>query len=377
MRFPTSLVMLAASAAALAIWQSTTIVHGAPASTAWNRAAAARYLDSREVWWQQWPAAKRDHGTICISCHTVVPYALARPLLSQDLAEGTAAPEKVLLDNIEQRVSHWSDMVPFYSDAEQGAGKTAQSHSTEAVLNAVILASYDKRAGQLRPVTRTALDAAWALQLETGENAGGWLWQDFHLAPWESSDSAYQGAAMLMLEAGTAPAIFATTPADRCHLQLLAKYLRAHYAAQPALNQLYVLWAAADAAGLLNASERGELLRKIEALQQTDGGWRLSSLEVRERADKTPQASVSDGYATALVALALEASGGPAQKASLGRGLAWLEQHQSADGTWYSSSINKERNPATNVGRFMSDAATGYAVLALERSSQVGVRSSR
>ena len=245
MNFPTSMLIFAASASALAVWLRTPVVQGAPASTAWDRAAAARYLDSREVWWQQWPAARRDHGTICISCHTVLPYALARPLLSQDLAEETAAPEKVLLNNIEQRVSHWSDMVPFYSDAEAGPGKTAESHSTEAVLNAVILASYDKRTGHLRPVTRTALDAAWALQLEAGENAGGWLWQDFHLAPWESSDSAYQGAAMLMLEAGTVPAIFAGTAQDRRHFALLAEYLRAHFAAQPVLNQLYVLWAAA------------------------------------------------------------------------------------------------------------------------------------
>ncbi len=31
-------------------------------------------LVSRELWWQGWAPAQKDHGTICISCHTVVPY---------------------------------------------------------------------------------------------------------------------------------------------------------------------------------------------------------------------------------------------------------------------------------------------------------------
>src|ERR1700735_5605575 len=36
---------------------------------AWDKAAAARYLDDREVWWQEWPHAQKDHGTVCVSCH--------------------------------------------------------------------------------------------------------------------------------------------------------------------------------------------------------------------------------------------------------------------------------------------------------------------
>ncbi len=362
--------------AGVALWQASPVSGASkePADAAatpatWNRVTAASYMDGREVWWQGWTEAKRDHGTICISCHTSVPYALSRSALRRDLHESAETEqEKILLGNVEKRVSQWSEMSPFYSDAENGVGKTAQSHATEAVMNAVILTSYDKREGALRPITQTALDAAWALQLQSGENAGGWIWQDFHLAPWESSDSAYQGAALLMLEVGTAPAIFVRTPEDRAHIDLLRQYLVRHYAAQPLLNKIYVYWASLHAPGLLSKDEQKKVAEAERALQQPDGGWVLAALEERERQDKTPQSTASDGFATALVLLSMEAAPRKSQDASLERGLAWLEQHQEKDGRWRSTSLNKERNPESNIGLFMSDAATGYAVLALEQA---------
>ena len=150
-------------------------------------------------------------------------------------------------------------------------------------------------------------------------------------------------------------------------MKLLKGYLRKHYSEQPLLNQLSVYWASAASPELLSDAERAELLRKVRALQQVDGGWRLSALEVRERLDKTSQPTVSDGFATALVALALEANVG-GKDGSLARALAWLEQHQGSDGRWQAYSLNKERDPESNIGKFMSDAATGYAVLALEQA---------
>src|SRR5438309_1994089 len=46
------------------------------ASAVWSPEAAARYLDSRAAWWQSWPKSQRDHETVCVSCHTMLPYAL-------------------------------------------------------------------------------------------------------------------------------------------------------------------------------------------------------------------------------------------------------------------------------------------------------------
>jgi hypothetical protein len=357
----------------LSLWR-TAPVHGfaGPATVgagAWDKAAAAKYLDDREVWWQDWPKAQKDHGTICISCHTTVPYAMARPALQAALHEASAAaPESALIASVEKRVGQWSEVVPFYSDANDGPGKTAESHATEAVMNAVILLSYDASHGHPRAITRTALDEAWALQLQAGDDAGGWIWQNFHLSPWESNESSYQGAAMLMLELGTAPARAGRTAEDAHHEALLQGYLRKHYAGQPLLNRLYVYWASATSPGLLNAAQRVELLSQVKSLQQPDGGWKLASLDSIDRVDKTAQPTESDGYATALVALALEVNVPDRKDASLRSALAWLNTHQGKDGRWQAASLNKQRDPESNIGKFMSDTATAYAVLALEQA---------
>src|SRR6266513_2737068 len=137
-------------------------------ASSWDQQAAAAYLDQRAAWWMEWPKAARDHETFCLSCHTAVPYALSRPALRKALAEtAPSANERRLLDNVTKRVRLWKEVAPFYSDADRGAYKTAESRGTESVLNALILASNDAQSGQLSNDaqsgqlsndTRTALD---------------------------------------------------------------------------------------------------------------------------------------------------------------------------------------------------------------------------
>src|SRR5262245_66236178 len=59
--------------------------------TSWNSKAAAAALDERQTWWAAWPSAQRDRGTFCVSCHTALPYALARPVLRGSLGAREAA----------------------------------------------------------------------------------------------------------------------------------------------------------------------------------------------------------------------------------------------------------------------------------------------
>src|ERR1700678_1362053 len=139
-------------------------------SGSWDSKAAAAYLDQRANWWMGWDQSVRDHDTFCVSCHTALPYALGRPALRAALGESaTSKGERRLLENITKRVRIWPDALPFYSDQSNGAPKSAEARRTEAILNALILASYDPK---LNADTKLALENMWALQLKTGEKKG-------------------------------------------------------------------------------------------------------------------------------------------------------------------------------------------------------------
>ncbi len=258
----------------------------------------------------------------------------------------------------------WKDVQPFYSDAVYGAGKEVESRNAEAVLNAIILASYDTRRGHLRDVTRLAFDNMWALQSKTGETAGAWVWQNFEYTPWESKESEYYWAAMLAEVIASAPDNYRTDRNIVGNLAALRVYLLGHYDKQPLLNKAVLLWAAGQFPGLLTPAQRKAVLGELYGKQQQDGGWSLTDLGTWQRRDKTPLETRPDGYATAVVVLALQAN--HVSSSYLNRGLTWLVANQyKATGAWPAWSLNKNRDPQSNVGMFMSDAATGYAVLAL------------
>jgi squalene-hopene/tetraprenyl-beta-curcumene cyclase len=381
MRFRTTyiLLLLALCVGDVTIWKASQSRHALAAGSSgyantWDPKTAARYLDSREVWWQKWPPAQMDRGTVCISCHTVVPYALVRPALRHDLGENGMTPaEQLMLSSVEKRVTDWSEVTPFYTDATDGPGKTEQSHATEAVLNAVILSSYDVASGHLSPLTRVAFGEAWALQEKTGDDAGGFKWQDFHLAPWESSESGYQGAALMAVALGETRDNYASESGVRENLERLKQYLRRQYDAQPLMSKLYVLWASALIPGLLTEAERSELIGKVANVQLNDGGWALSSLDEQSRKHalvdewkRLSNTGEGDGCATGLVVLAMEMAGAKQHEEALRRGVEWLKRHQAKDGSWWAASLNAQRGANSDIGRFMSDAATGYAALALE-----------
>lgn len=328
----------------------------------WDPKAAATYMDGRLSWWESWPAAARDHDTFCVSCHTSLPYALSRPALRAALAEqGPSAVERKFLDNIARRVALWQEVEPFYSDAKNGVPKSAEARSTEAVLNALVLARYEE------PAAIDALRNMWALQLKAGEKRGSWTWLNFHNEPWEADDSAFWGAALAGLAAGWAPQEYRNRPEIQENLALLGEYLQREQQGQSTLNRAVALWASGKLPRLLKPGQRAAIVADIGGKQRADGGWSASSLVVKEwkRRDGTPLDPESDGYGTGLMVTALEQSGISEAQAAIAKGLDWLERHQDHSGAWLATSMNKQRDPASDAGRFMNDAATAYAVLAL------------
>jgi len=340
------------------------------AAGTWDQKAAAAYLDQRAGWWMEWPKAARDHETFCVSCHTAVPYALSRLTLRKALAEEAPSPnERRLLENVTKRVRLWKEVAPFYSDADRGAYKTVESRGTESVLNALILASNDARRGQLSSDTRMALENMWAEQQTTGNRKGAWSWLRFANEPWEADDSDYYGAALAAVAAGTAPGNYLARPEIQNNLKMLREYLNRECAAQPAINRVALLWASAKLPGLLAPQQQKAIITEVLGKQQADGGWSLSSLAGGwKRNDGTAQEAKSDGYATGLIAYALQQAGIPRESPQQKLALAWLAENQNkTGGFWLAYSLNKNEThhltPSTAL--FMNDAATAYAVLAL------------
>jgi len=354
------------------------IVVGARASAqqaavppAWDARAASAYLDARQCWWLTWPTAARDHETSCVSCHTALPYALARPALRTALRQPEIpASERRLVDNVIKRVRLWKEVEPFYPDQTRGLPKTSESRGTEAILNALIVATRDAQSGTISDDARTAFDNLWALQFKNGELAGAWAWLNFHYEPWESGDAAYFGAAMAAVAAGTEPEGYAANPDIQNRLKALREYLQRGAPKQTVFNRVALLWASGRLPGTLPPAVRQEIIDTLFAKQQPDAGWTLASLGQWKRSDSSVLDASSDGYATGLVAYALQQAGVSPIEPRVARALDWLGHHQDrATGMWAASSLNKRRDPATDIGKFMSDAATAFAVLALTQAA--------
>jgi squalene-hopene/tetraprenyl-beta-curcumene cyclase len=300
----------------------------------WNPRLAAQYLDSRQKEWFVWPRANAA-AKPCVSCHTGVTYLLARPMLREALGE--AAPtiyETGLLASLRSRLDQKEPA------ASPGLG-------VESIFAARFLGTAD------------ALDRMWALQVHEGAAKGAWNWFSLDRDPWEMPDSRFYGAA---LAAMAVPAKDHGRPAA---LELVA-YLNREQAAQPLHNRLMLLWASAGFPEALPAAARNAIVEEVWKKQQADGSWTMDALGPFQAHANAPRADGGNAYATAFTAYVMQQAAGDGANPKLARALGWLRTHQDPEcGCWQAPSMNERYELGTMPAKFMADAATSFAVLAL------------
>jgi squalene-hopene/tetraprenyl-beta-curcumene cyclase len=348
----------------------------------WDRKKAGQFLDQRGENWFKFGGAQRGEGqssSTCVSCHSLLPYALARPVLRRLTNEGSATEwETKILEQAKRRVANWDrlDEPAFRLYYDFDNDKKKQSRGTESVLNALILSLDDRLRGldHASADAKKAFTILWATQIKEGKQKGSWEWLNFGMGPWESNTSPYMGATLAAIAIGAArgsSAAGAIGESSQQGLALLRGYLTEHYSAQNLHNRIFVLWASAYLDGLLTSNQKEQLIRQILEKQQSSGGWSLASLGDFAQGTLKDAVSRPDGYATGLILHALQLGGLSQENPQVSKGIAWLRANQDATGAWRAMSMNKKREPEStnpakaNIGKFMWDAATGYAVLAL------------
>jgi squalene-hopene/tetraprenyl-beta-curcumene cyclase len=301
---------------------------------------SAEYLDGVAVEWTR----KRN----CGSCHTNIPYLMARPALKEFVSPALGEVRAFF----EHRVAHWDD-------PEKGA---KPRWDAEVVSTAEALAINDAvTTGRLHSLTRRALDRMWTLQTKDG----GWDWLKCGWPPYEHDD--YYGAIVAALAAGYAPEGYAQGASSRQGIERLRMYFRINPPAD-LHHQTMLLWAATRLAGVMDREKREATIRTIQALQRSDGGWCLPAIGGWKRRDGSPNDpnSPSDGYATGMLVFVLREAGVPATDPAIARAIAWLKANQRVSGRWFTRSLNDDKD------HFIADAGTAFAVMAL-RSCEVAV----
>jgi hypothetical protein len=350
----------------------------------WDKEAAAKYLDERmDLWFTKAKKLRTGQDSAaCVSCHTVVPYALARPALRRATGLNKPTAQEVkLLAQIVRRVETYGSHDPFYKGQEE------QSRGTEAVLNLFILVSEDDRQDHRIPSepVRKALEELWKEQ----RTDGTWNWLDFGLEPYESTGSVYYGAALAGIAVGSIPGYAGNADTEgKAHIARLCAYLNEKYSEQNLHNKVWMLLASSKLGGLLTDEQQEKLMAELERHQQSDGGWSLQKLGPWTwsktsgpfHPEGKPDASLlwrSDGYATGLITYAAQQAGLTASHSAFRKTMYWLKTHQQGCQIeqnewkcWRTHSLNFDREHGGDEGEpwrrmFMSDAATGFAVLAL------------
>jgi squalene-hopene/tetraprenyl-beta-curcumene cyclase len=302
-----------------------------PIAKSFSPAKAAAYIDGVSLAWTR----TRD----CATCHTNVPFMLARPKVKG----GDPEPMKEVRKFLEERVQSWEKDKPFAD--------------YDVVATAYALAANDAATtGKLHPATRAALDRMWTLQKPNGS----WKWPACDWPPLEHDQ--FFSVVFVSIAVALAPDNYKDSPAARAGLDNIRKYLKANPI--PELHhKASLLWAATKIDGLLSDEERKATITELRNLQLADGGWNLPALGPypMRRDKKTPNdMTVSDGFATGFVTFVLRQAGVPATDPALVKSIAWLKANQRESGRWFTQS------PGGSKAHYVTNVGSAFAILALD-----------
>ena len=315
-------------------------------SADWSPEAAARYLDGRQQEWFAWKPAMSADGP-CVSCHTGMTYLLARPALRRRLKDSQPTMyETGLLDRLRAKVG------------EKPAGAL---QGVETIFSAMFLSREDAMK-TMSVHTQKAFDQLWTLQSADGPSKGGWRWYAANLDPWENNESGRYGASLAAVALTQTPAEYRDTAKVREQSASLNAYLMDSVASRRLHDRLAMLLARSLVPDSLRQSITADALAK----QQADGGWTIESLGPWAVHPDAPPATGTNAYATAFTTFALLRGGVAASDARVAKALAWLQSNQDPKtGAWAATSMNKRYPDGSMESRFMQDAATAFASLAL------------
>src|SRR5689334_10732423 len=167
-----------------------TVVALSAREASWNPALAAKYLDDRQREWFAWPRAQSADGP-CVSCHTGMPYLLARPALRRVLNEGDLT---IYERGLRERLA-----------SHAGEKPKGPLQGVETIMAAMFTADSEAR--------HKTFDQLWALQQIDGPLKGGWQWYNANLDPWETPPQFRYGAALAAMAIGSAPPDIRKSPA--------------------------------------------------------------------------------------------------------------------------------------------------------------------
>ncbi|MEZ6141397.1 MAG: prenyltransferase/squalene oxidase repeat-containing protein [Zavarzinella sp.] len=307
-----------------------------PVRKAYSAERAANYLDGASLEWTE--------RYQCATCHTNVPYMLARP----HIRGGDAQPMKEIRSFLEESVDSW-DTKPPRADYNVLATAFALAGNDAATT------------GKLHPKTRKALDRIWTLQ----KADGSWKWPDCDWPPLEHDQ--FYGVAFVAVAVAIAPEEYWKSPKAKEGLKKIRIYLTNN--PPPDLHhQTTLLWASTVVPDLLTKDQQLATINSLRKLQKADGSWCLPSLGTyhRKDAEKTlnDPTGPGDGYATGFVMYVLLQHGVKPDDPQIVKALQWLKSNQRESGRWFTRSLKVDKR------HFITNAGSAFAVLALHAAGE-------